>query len=183
MPGDRFADRVEAGRRLGEELKARGFGDDDAIVLGIPRGGVVTAGEVASVLAGHPNIKGISYEYAGGMADGGLPAYKAAGITPSGSWTFRTDEPALGCDLQKLNPPNLKTYYWNTSGNWGIRTALTADMMSLKGFKVPPQIVFPIRMKEMPPYSTCVSDVPAQGSITSLVPLDLLQKMYPPGSS
>ena len=137
---------------------------------------------MASVLASHPNIKGISYEYAGGMADGGLAAYQAAGIAPSGTWTFRTDEPALGCDLQKTNPPNLKVYYWNTAGNWGIRTALTADMMSLKGFKVPPQIVFPIRMREMPPYSTCVQGLPAQGSVTSLVPLDLLQQMYPPGS-
>jgi len=50
MPGVRFADRVEAGRRLGEELRDRGFGDDDGIVLGIPRGGVVTAAEVARVL-------------------------------------------------------------------------------------------------------------------------------------
>ena len=50
MPGDRFADRAEAGRRLGEELKARGIGGPDAVVLGIPRGGVVTAAEVAQVL-------------------------------------------------------------------------------------------------------------------------------------
>jgi putative phosphoribosyl transferase len=50
MPGDRFADRGEAGRRLGEELKARGIGGDDSVVLGIPRGGVVTAAEVARVL-------------------------------------------------------------------------------------------------------------------------------------
>lgn len=50
MPGARFADRVEAGRRLGEELKSRGIGGADGIVLGIPRGGVVTAAEVARVL-------------------------------------------------------------------------------------------------------------------------------------
>jgi putative phosphoribosyl transferase len=50
MPGDRFADRSEAGRRLGDELKARGIGGDDTLVLGIPRGGVVTAAEVARVL-------------------------------------------------------------------------------------------------------------------------------------
>ncbi len=50
MPGDRFADRAEAGRRLGEELKARAIGGPGAVVLGIPRGGVVTASEVASVL-------------------------------------------------------------------------------------------------------------------------------------
>ena len=41
---------MEAGRRLGEDLKARGLGAENALVLGIPRGGVVTAAEVARVL-------------------------------------------------------------------------------------------------------------------------------------
>jgi predicted phosphoribosyltransferase len=50
MPGVRFADRVDGGRRLGEDLRARGIGGDDSLVLGIPRGGVVTAAEVARVL-------------------------------------------------------------------------------------------------------------------------------------
>jgi putative phosphoribosyl transferase len=50
MPGDRFADRAEAGHRLGDELRARGIDDPDAVVLGIPRGGVVTGAEVARVL-------------------------------------------------------------------------------------------------------------------------------------
>src|SRR6266550_3033034 len=50
MASVRFADRVDAGRRLGEELRSRGIGGDDAVVLGIPRGGVATAAEVARVL-------------------------------------------------------------------------------------------------------------------------------------
>jgi predicted phosphoribosyltransferase len=50
MPGPRFADRVDAGRRLGEELRGRGIGSENAIVLGIPRGGVATAAEVAAVI-------------------------------------------------------------------------------------------------------------------------------------
>ena len=50
MPGTRFGDRVEAGRRLGEDLQARGIGGEGSLVLGIPRGGVVTAAEVARVL-------------------------------------------------------------------------------------------------------------------------------------
>jgi len=50
MPGTRFGDRVEAGRRLGEDLRARGIGGEGSLVLGIPRGGVVTAAEVARVL-------------------------------------------------------------------------------------------------------------------------------------
>src|SRR5207302_6151701 len=47
-----FQDRVEAGRLLGEELRTRGVdpGPETGLVLGIPRGGVVTAAEVARVL-------------------------------------------------------------------------------------------------------------------------------------
>ena len=47
-----FEDRIDGGRRLGEELRARGIaaGPADGLVLGIPRGGVVTAAEVAKVL-------------------------------------------------------------------------------------------------------------------------------------
>lgn len=44
-----FADRVDAGRRLAEVLRSSP-GTDDAVVLGIPRGGVVVAAEVARAL-------------------------------------------------------------------------------------------------------------------------------------
>jgi len=43
-----FADRTDAGRRLGERLAEDVTGD--AVVLGIPRGGVVVAAEVGRVL-------------------------------------------------------------------------------------------------------------------------------------
>lgn len=44
-----YADRREAGIRLGNILKSK-YTDDNVIVLGIPRGGVVVAYEVARVL-------------------------------------------------------------------------------------------------------------------------------------
>ena len=43
-----FRDRHDAGRRLGEELAAAGL--DDPLVVGLPRGGVVVAEEVAAAL-------------------------------------------------------------------------------------------------------------------------------------
>ncbi len=43
-----FRDRIEAGERLAEELK-KTYGNE-AVVLGIPRGGVVVAGSLAHVL-------------------------------------------------------------------------------------------------------------------------------------
>jgi len=45
-----FADRLEAGRQLGEELRLRGYGDEPAIVLAIPRGGVPVAHAVTQAL-------------------------------------------------------------------------------------------------------------------------------------
>src|SRR4030042_475627 len=46
-----FEDRREAGRQLGRALEGRGYGMEALRVLGIPRGGLVGAEEVAHVLA------------------------------------------------------------------------------------------------------------------------------------
>lgn len=43
-----FHDRVDAGKRLGAEVAAAGFADP--VVLGLPRGGLVVAAEVAQLL-------------------------------------------------------------------------------------------------------------------------------------
>jgi putative phosphoribosyl transferase len=45
-----FHDRVNAGRLLADLLYAAGLGGDEVIVLGLPRGGVPVASEVARVL-------------------------------------------------------------------------------------------------------------------------------------
>src|SRR5512143_4053900 len=43
--------RREAGRQLGKVLAGRGYEGENVLVLGIPRGGLVVAGEVASTLS------------------------------------------------------------------------------------------------------------------------------------
>jgi putative phosphoribosyl transferase len=46
-----FEDRREAGRRLGVALIRRGYRNENTLVLGIPRGGLVVAEEVAKSLS------------------------------------------------------------------------------------------------------------------------------------
>ena len=136
-------------------------------------------GIVAGILAKYPKLKGLSYEDSAFMAQGGYAAYKAAGIPYQGVFTYRTDETALGCLANKLKNPKLKIYYY-TSGNPQIRVALTADMMKLNhDAKIPPTIVFPIKLQQQSKRNMCIKGYPQQASASSLIPLKLLHRMYP----
>ena len=63
-------------------------------------------GIVAGILAKYPDLKGISYEDALFMSQGGYAAYKSAGIPYKGVFTYRTDESAMGCLADKLKDPS-----------------------------------------------------------------------------
>ncbi len=135
---------------------------------------------VAGILAAHPNIKGWSYEYGGGMALGAVAAYKAAGKPFNPVLTLRTDDVRMGClynQLKKTNP-GLKMYYY-TSGNSQIRVAFTAAMMKLRGARIPATIVFPIQLQNQDKRDSCTPGYPQDASGTSLIPLSLLHQMYP----
>jgi ribose transport system substrate-binding protein len=133
---------------------------------------------VAGILSRYPNIKGWSYEYGLGMAQGAFAAYKAAGKPFNAVLTLRTDDVGMGCAAKRLHNPKLKVYYY-TAGNPQIRVALTAAMMKLKGAKIPPQIVFPIQLQNQAKRDSCAAGYPQEASATSLVPLKLLKRMYP----
>ncbi len=133
---------------------------------------------VSGILAAHPKIKGWSYEYGLGMAQGAFQAYKAAGKPFNAVLTLRTDDVGMGCKTRALHNPKLKVYYY-TAGNSQIRVALTAAMMKLKGAKIPPKIVFPIQLQNEAKRTECVKGYPTEASATSLVPLKLLHRMYP----
>ena len=45
-----FRDRMDAGRRLAKQLQRQHLGNSDVVVLGLPRGGVPVAFEVAQML-------------------------------------------------------------------------------------------------------------------------------------
>jgi ribose transport system substrate-binding protein len=133
---------------------------------------------VAGILARYPDIKGWSYEYGLGMAQGGLAAYRAAGKPFNTVLTLRTDDVGMGCAADRLKNPKLRIFYY-TSGNSQIRVAFTAAMMKLKGAKIPPQIVFPIQLQDQSKRDQCAKGYPQEASATSLIPLSLLHKMYP----
>jgi len=135
-------------------------------------------GVVAGILAKHPDIKGWSYEYGLGMAQGAYAAYRAAGKPFDTVLTLRTDDVGMGCLFNELKNPRLQMYYY-TSGNTQIRVAFTAAMMKLKGAKIPPQIVFPIQLQNQRVRDSCTKGYPPEASGTSLIPLSLLKKMYP----
>jgi ribose transport system substrate-binding protein len=133
---------------------------------------------VAGILAKYPDIKGWSYEYGLGMAQGAFSAYKAAGIPFNSVLTLRTDDVGMGCTFNDQKNPALKMFYY-TSGNTQIRVAFTAAMMKLKGARIPSQIVFPIQLQNQRVRDSCVKGYPQEASATSLIPLSLLHQMYP----
>jgi ribose transport system substrate-binding protein len=135
-------------------------------------------GIVAGILAKNPDLKGLSYEDALFMSQGGYAAYQAANIPYNGVFTYRTDEAGMGCLADKLKNPKLQIYYYS-AGNAQIRVALTADMMKLAGAKIPPTIVFPIQLQQQTKRDMCLKGYPGTASGTSLIPLSLLHQMYP----
>jgi ribose transport system substrate-binding protein len=135
-------------------------------------------GIVAGILAQNPDLKGLSYEDALFMSQGGYAAYQAANIPYQGVFTYRTDEAGMGCLWDKLKDPKLQVYYYS-AGNAQIRIALTADMMKLAGAKIPPTIVFPIQLQNQAKRDMCLKGYPSTASGTSLIPVSLLHQMYP----
>ncbi|MBI5089204.1 MAG: hypothetical protein HZB15_10215 [Actinobacteria bacterium] len=58
------------------------------------------------------------------------------------------------------------------------RTGLTAAMMSLQGYDVPPEILFSGSLKQVT-MDSCRTDIPPDGSPSSLVPPELQKRMFP----
>ncbi|MBU4556550.1 MAG: phosphoribosyltransferase [Actinobacteria bacterium] len=77
-----FRDRAHAGRLLAEELRAHSALDSNAIVLGIPRGGVIVAAEVAKRLK-----LPLDVVVAAKIGAPGNPEYAIGAVDPDGAVT------------------------------------------------------------------------------------------------
>jgi hypothetical protein len=58
------------------------------------------------------------------------------------------------------------------------RAGVTAAMMKIAGYDVPPQIIFGVQLKPVT-MDSCRADIPPDGSPSSLVPAELQSKMFP----
>ena len=132
---------------------------------------------MSAILAEHPDLDAVLGSY-GDAFVGAMRAYEAAGIPMDGLVTMHqsNDNPFLCA--------------WRDAGgvtdSWTAiallmegRTGLTAAMMSLQGYEVPDKIVFGVQLKQITDES-CRSDIPPDGSPSSLVPGELQTKMFPP---
>lgn len=131
-------------------------------------------------LAANPDIAGYSYEYADGLYTG-LDAYEQLGIdVDSLVITVRTDEQTLFCDWAERGLPNYQIWY-SAGGNFQSRVAVTASMLYLQGYELPPEILVPHVMRLVGPDDCNPNRVTPTVSNTSLVPDEILVLMYPSG--
>jgi len=80
-----FYDRRDAGRQLAQALAARGYRGDGLLVLGIPRGGVVVASEVARALDAPLDVvmaRKLRAPYQPELAIGAVVSGECAGAPP-----------------------------------------------------------------------------------------------------
>lgn len=134
-----------------------------------------TLSAVSGILSQHPDLKGISYEYADGFL-GGLNAYESAGRPLDVVLTLRTDELGLFCEWKELDHSGFKIFY-SSGGGFDSRIALTAAMMKRAGSEVPDSIVVPAAMRQVDE-STCDGSIPAEAPASTLVPEQVLAAMY-----
>jgi ABC-type sugar transport system substrate-binding protein len=130
---------------------------------------------VSGILAEHPDLAGISYEYADGFL-GGIRAFEAAGVPLDIVLTLRTDEVGLFCEWSAIGNPNFRIFF-SSGGGFDSRIALTAAMMAINGEEVAPNIVVPAQMREVSE-SDCDAELPGAAPASTLVPENVLQAMY-----
>lgn len=136
--------------------------------------GTLTA--MSGFLSENKPINAITYEYADGFM-GGVRAYQAAHRPLNVLLALRTDENDLMCEWKKIGNPNFVIYY-GQGGSFQSRIALTAAMMKLEGYSVPGNVVVPFSLNKVDA-NTCNPKLPATAPISTLVPQNVLDAMFP----
>ena len=131
---------------------------------------------MSAILAEHPDLDGVLGSYADAFV-GAIRAYEAAGISMDGLVTMhQSDDNPYMCAWKDAG--GVTTSFTSTALLMEGRTGLTAAMMSAAGYDVPAEIIFGGGLKQVTTDS-CRTDIPPDGSPSSLVPGELQTRMFP----
>ncbi|MET0910349.1 MAG: substrate-binding domain-containing protein [Ilumatobacteraceae bacterium] len=130
----------------------------------------------SAILAEHPDLDGIVGSYADAFV-GSMRAFEAAGIPMDGLVTMhQSDDNPFLCAWRDAGGV-MESYTYVALLLEG-RTAVTAAMMEIAGYDVPPEIIFGVQLKPVT-MESCREDIPPDGSPSSLVPPELQSRMFP----
>jgi ribose transport system substrate-binding protein len=130
----------------------------------------------SAILAEHPDLDGIVGSY-GDAFVGAMRAFDAAGISMDGLVTMhQSDDNPFLCAWKEAGG-KMESYTFVALLLEG-RAGMTAAMMKIAGYDVPPQIIFGVQLKKVT-MDSCRTDIPPDGSPSSLVPPELQSRMYP----
>ena len=128
------------------------------------------------IISQYPDLDGWSYDY-GDAFVGVIRAYEAAGIPMDVVATIQSDDNPMLCAWKEVGNPNFVIHHYVALFTQG-RIGLTAAMMKLQGAEVPPELIFQAELKTVDENS-CRTDIPDDGSPSTLISGELQSKMYP----
>ncbi|HEX4980135.1 MAG TPA: substrate-binding domain-containing protein [Ilumatobacteraceae bacterium] len=130
----------------------------------------------SAILAEHDDLDGLVGSY-GDAFVGAMRAYEAAGKSMEGLITMhQSDDNPFLCAWKDAG--GITKSYTYVGLLLEGRAGMTAAMMKIAGYDVPPQIIFGVQLKEVT-NDSCRTDIPPDGSPSSLVPPELQSRMFP----
>jgi ABC-type sugar transport system substrate-binding protein len=131
---------------------------------------------MSAILAQHSDLAGVVGSY-GDAFVGAMRAYDAAGKSMKGLVTMhQSDDNPFLCAWKDAG--GIMDSYTYVALLLEGRAGMTAAMMKIAGYDVPPQIIFGVQLKKVT-NDSCRTDIPPDGSPSSLVPPELQKKMFP----
>jgi ribose transport system substrate-binding protein len=130
----------------------------------------------SAILAEHPDLDGLLGSY-GDAFVGAMRAFEAAGIPMDGLVTMhQSDDNPFLCAWKEAG--GVMNSWTSTSNLMEGRIGITAAMMSNQGYDIPSEIILGAGLRKVTDES-CRTDIPPDGSPSSLVPPELQTRMFP----